>query len=300
MSDFFHSSLYQLLSACYGETTARDIARGFSMPRCVTMRVNTLKSNVEYVKSRLDEVGIGYIGVPWYGDALVMPKAREDDIRALDIYADGKIYLQNLSSMIPPLLLEAGEGDCVLDMTAAPGGKCAQIAALTANKAQLTACEKDKIRTERLKYNIARQGVRAYVMNADATKLSDMFSFDKILLDAPCSGSGTVRISDRGVSGAFSDKLLRNSVRLQKALLTKALTLLKRGGRLVYSTCSVLADENCGVLSAVLPRFDADVAPVPKDRFEGVPLLPTEIDGAITVCPDGLYEGFFAAVIVKR
>ena len=120
------------------------------------------------------------------------------------------------------------------------------------------------------------------------------------MLDAPCSGSGTIRITDKGISGAFSDKLLSNSVKLQKALLTKALTLLKAGGRLVYSTCSVLPDENCGVLSSVLPRFNADVLPISMDRFEGVPLLPSEIDGTVTVCPNGLYEGFFVAVIAKR
>ena len=97
--------------------------------------------------------------------------------------------------MIPPIVLSPKEDENILDMAAAPGGKTTQIASISENKAMITACEKNKIRAERLKYNLQKQGVTcANVMIEDARKLSDFFSFDKILLDAPCSGSGTTNI----------------------------------------------------------------------------------------------------------
>lgn len=88
----------------------------------------------------------------------------EKEIKNLPIYEEGKIYLQSLSSMLPPIILEPKEGADILDMAAAPGGKTTQIAALTNNKANITACEKNKIRTERLKYNLEKQGAKAYIM----------------------------------------------------------------------------------------------------------------------------------------
>ncbi|MDE5618064.1 MAG: hypothetical protein K2I79_01085 [Clostridia bacterium] len=127
-----------------------------------------------------------------------------------------------------------------------------------------------------------------------------MFSFDKILLDAPCSGSGTIRNIDGAYSGAFSQKLLDNSICLQTAMLTKALTLLKKGGTMVYSTCSVLPDENGEVIKKVLPKFNAEIVNIDADKLGGVPTLNSCVEGTLTVCPDKLYEGFFVAVITKK
>lgn len=295
-----YNLLKDLLLSRYGASDALRIMQGYGVERAVTLRVNTLKSDRESVKAKLCANGIAFREVGWYGDALIIDGVREDAIKKLDIYSQGHIYLQSLSSMIPPLLLGALSNECILDMAAAPGGKTTQIAALTGNKAQITACEKDKIRAERLKYNIGKQGARAYVMTADCSKLDNMFSFDKILLDAPCSGSGTIKIKGGNIGGAFSQKLLDNSIRLQVAMLTKALTLLKKGGTLVYSTCSVLPDENGEVIKKVLPKFNAEIARIDSDGFIGVPTLKSCVDGTLTVCPNELYEGFFVAVITKR
>ena len=95
--------------------------------------------------------------------------------------------------MIPPLVLAPRQGETVLDMAAAPGGKTTQMAALSGNAALITACEKNRIRAERMQFNLQRQGAtRVSVMVEDARRLDDLFSFDRILLDAPCSGSGTI------------------------------------------------------------------------------------------------------------
>jgi 16S rRNA C967 or C1407 C5-methylase (RsmB/RsmF family) len=112
-------------------------------------------------------------------------------------------------------------------MCAAPGGKTSQIVQMTGGQAMVTACEPDRIRCDRLRSNMRRLGCeRVNVMNIDARKLDDLLRFDRILLDAPCSGSGTIQlVKDHA---AFSEKLVMNSSRLQKQLLAKACHMLKK------------------------------------------------------------------------
>ena len=197
--------LAQLLIAQYGEETAERIAEGYAKSRAVTLRANPLKADAQTVRQALCEKGIETEPVAWYGDAMIVKNAREDALTAMELYESGAIYLQSLSSMIPPMFLGAKPGENVLDMAAAPGGKTTQIAALTGNQAMITACEMNKIRADRLKYNVQRQGAtRVTVMNIDSRNMDDLFSFDRILLDAPCSGSGTVQLGNPSFKGQFS------------------------------------------------------------------------------------------------
>lgn len=284
----------EMLLSQYGEEITNKIIEGYSKQRLVTLRVNTIKSNKEKIINKLRDSGIESKDVPWYENALIIKNVREDEIKKFDIYENGEIYLQSLSSMLPPIILEPKEGENIIDMAAAPGGKTTEIAALTQNKAFITACEKNKIRAERLKYNLQKQGVGCVnVMLEDTRKLSDFFSFDKILLDAPCSGSGTMSVFDKG----FSKELIDRSSKTQEELLKKALKILKPGGEMVYSTCSILKQENEEVLKKVLQKSGAEIVPI--KTIEGVPLLPTSIDGVMCVCPTELYEGFFVARIKK-
>ena len=282
-----------LLIEQYGEEISAKIENGYKAQRPVTLRVNNLKNSLEKVKEKLAEAQIEYETVSWYENALIIKNVREEEIRKLEIYENGEIYLQSLSSMLPPIILEPKAGENILDMTAAPGGKTTEIAALTENKVYITACEKNKIRAERLKFNLQKQGVKlANVMVEDARKLSDYFSFDKILLDAPCSGSGTENIFDKN----FSQELVERSVKFQEELLRKALKILKPGGEMVYSTCSILKQENEKVLERVLSKGNAQIEPITVQDIE---VLPSKIAGAITVCPTENYEGFFVAKIKK-
>ena len=204
--------LAQLLVSQYGEETAQRIAQGFEAQRAVALRVNRLKADAQTVRESLMEKGIETQTVSWSEDALIAPAVREDELEALAMYENGEIYLQSLSSMIPPVLLGAKPGENVLDMAAAPGGKTTQIAALTGNQAMITACEMNKIRADRLRYNVQRQGAsRVTVMNIDSRNLDDLFSFDRILLDAPCSGSGTVQLNDPRSKGQFNQKNLEKT-----------------------------------------------------------------------------------------
>ncbi len=180
--------LYNMLSNEYEEKDIKRILDGLCKIRPTTFRVNTSKTNINFVKDVLDSLNIKYKQVEWNKQALIIENITEKEIKALDMYKNGEIYLQSLSSMIPPIILDPKEGENILDMAAAPGGKTTQIANLSNNKAMITACEKNKIRADRLKYNLEKQGTsRVTVMLKDARKLDNFFSFDKILLDAPCS-----------------------------------------------------------------------------------------------------------------
>lgn len=265
--------------------------------RPVTLRVNTIKTNISNIKRSLKEAGIKYSEVTWNKNALIVENVREDNIKSLKIYENGEIYLQSLSSMIPVILLSPVEGENILDMAAAPGGKTTQIAAETKNRAMITACEKNKIRAEKLKYNLQKQGVSsAFVMIDDARKLSNFFSFDKILLDAPCSGSGTTNIYEK----SFTKELINKSSKVQEELLKKALKILKPGKEMIYSTCSILAEENENILKKVLKKENAKIIEINEELIQGVPKLPVSIKGTICICPTDFYEGFFIAKIVKN
>ena len=300
MNEKIPQFLYNKLINQYGSEITEEIINGYSKKRFVTLRVNTIKSTVENVTNILKENNITYNEVKWSKEALIIENANENDIRKLKIYENGEIYLQSLSSMIPPIILDAKAGENVLDMTAAPGGKTTQIAALSSNEALITACEKNKIRLEKLKYNIEKQGAkRINVMNIDARNLDEFFSFDKILLDAPCSGSGTIYINDEKMENKFTEDLIKRSIKFQEELINKALKVLKIGEEMVYSTCSILQEENEQIIQKILNKGNAQIILIDKENLKGIPFLPTKIEGAICVKPTDLYEGFFVAKIKK-
>lgn len=279
----------------YGEKITEQIIDGYLKQKYVTLRANRIKINVEELKQELKKENIKYREVKWYKDALIIENVRENEIRKMPIYEEGKIYLQSLSSMLPPVILEPKEKENILDMAAAPGGKTTQMASITENKAYITACEKNKIRAEKLKYNLQKQGVNCVnVMTEDARQLSDYFSFDKILLDAPCSGSGTDNIFEQ----RFSKELIQKSCKAQEVLLRKAINILRPGGEMLYSTCSILKQENEDIIKKILNTGKVEIVPIEVDNE--IPTLPTEISGTICVQPTELYEGFFVAKILKK
>ena len=284
----------------YGAETAARIQDGMQGSRRTSLRANRLKTTPEAVAALLAAQGIAFERLPWSEDAFLLPEAAEREIWQLPAYEQGEIYLQNLSSMLPPIALEPRPGADILDMAAAPGGKTAQMAAMTGNRANITACEMNKIRAEKLQYNLKKQGAaRVNVMIQDARKLEDFFRFDQILLDAPCSGSGTLLLSDpRGIR-AFSEKLVRNSATVQLQLLRKALGLLKAGGSMVYSTCSILEIENESVVRSALKGMKAHLEAIDFPGMERLPLLPSSLPGALCLCPTEAHEGFFMARIRK-
>lgn len=291
--------LRKMLEEQYGKELTEKIIQGYQIRRYTTFRVNTLKTTASEIETILKEKEIEYEKVAWSEEAFVLKNASEKEIKTLEIYEEGKIYLQSLSSMLPPIILQPKQGKDILDMAAAPGGKTTQISAITNNKANITACEMNKIRAERLKYNIEKQAANVYVMVQDARRIDDFFSFDQILLDAPCSGSGTIYLQDSKLQETFTQKLIDNSIKSQIALLKKALNILKSGKEMIYSTCSILSCENEEVIDKVIKEKKAEIVPIQMDGIQNLPLLPTKIAGTLCICPNELYEGFFIAKIRK-
>ena len=293
--------LEEMLEKQYGAEKTKEIINGYQTKRKTTLRVNTIKGNIEEIKNKLEKSKIEYEEVPWSKEALIIKNADEKSIQEMEIYQDGKIYMQSLSSMLPSIILEPKEGIDILDMAAAPGGKTTQIAALTNNKAHITACEKNKIRVERLKYNVDKQGATCvFIMPKDSRFIDDFFSFDQILLDAPCSGSGTLDFNNANVEKYFTKQLIERSTTTQKTLLKKAINLLKPGHEMVYSTCSILSCENEDVVESILKDEKIEIVPISFEGIESLPVLPTKISGTLCVCPTELYEGFFVAKIRKK
>ena len=290
--------LEEKLEKQYGTKITKEIIEGYQTKRKKTLRINTIKSNIEEIKKELEKEKIEYETIKWSKEALIIKNADEKTIQEMEIYKNGKIYLQSLSSMLPPIILEPKEGTDILDMAAAPGGKTTQIAALTNNKAHITACEKNKIRAERLKYNVDKQGATCvFIMPKDARFIDDFFSFDQILLDAPCSGSGTLDYNDANVEKYFTEQLIERSSKTQKTLLSKAIKLLKPGHEMIYSTCSILDCENEDVVASVIKNGNIEIVPINFEGMEELPILPTKIPGTLCVKPTELYEGFFVAKI---
>ena len=272
-----------------------EIIEGLSKRRKTTFRLNRIKTTNEEIDDFLNTNNIKYTNPRFFKDAYIIEE--NIDLSELSIYKEGKIYLQSLSSQIPPLFLDLENSLDILDMCAAPGGKTLEIASLTNNQKFIMACESNKIRSERLKHNINEQGAKVNVSVMDARKLDDFFRFDTILLDAPCSGSGTLNINSDKDLKYFSTDLVKNSAKTQKELLKKALNILKPGHSLVYSTCSILKEENENVLNSVLNNnFVIEKIKLDIDASN---FLESKIDGVITVKPSEFYEGFFIAKIKK-
>lgn len=292
------------ICAAYSAPDVDRIVAGSEANRATTLRANTLRASVQEVEAALNQAGLAYEHVSWYVDAFVLPPESEPALRALPLFEEGGIYIQSLSSMLPPLALHANAGQDICDLCAAPGGKTTQLVALTGGKAFVTACEMHEPRAQKLEFTLSRQGAKnVTVMRTDARNLDEFFSFDRILVDAPCTGSGTLSVHNPKQLARFTPELLRKSVKSQRALLAKGLSLLRSGGELVYSTCSVLPEENDEVVTWALEHArkntSFELANLDIPHSEDIPRLPSALREALCVCPDSRYEGFFVARIKR-
>ena len=150
--------LYEKLQKQYNEELTNKIIKGYNCKRPITLRVNLLKSNIKKIEQELQNAKIQYKRVSWNEETFILENISKKNIEELSIYENGEIYLQSLSSMLPAIILNPQPEENILDMAAAPGGKTTQIASITLGKSFITACEKNKLRAQRLKYNIEKQG----------------------------------------------------------------------------------------------------------------------------------------------
>ncbi len=221
-----------------------------------SIRVNTLKITVKELKERLEKKGWSLKQIDYIKEGFFIEKEERRDIGNLEEHASGYFYVQEASSMIPPLVLNPKKHTLTLDIAAAPGSKTTQIAALKENTGLIIANEIDYNRISALKANLERIGVyNTIITNKDGRNLNFKTKFDQILLDAPCSGTGTLSKSLKSLT-MWNPKGLERLQRLQLQLLEKAYSLLKEKGTLVYSTCSLEVEENELVLHEFLKKYE--------------------------------------------
>lgn len=230
-----------------------------SIGRKQAVRINPLKGDPAATQESFLELAPQAVVSPLYnlGYSVLGDTAA---VRDSSLQQEGYVYIQNAASWLPVLQLNPQAGERVLDMCAAPGGKTSLIAALTVNQAHLTANDNSRPRLMRLKANMERLGaqVERYTLY-DASRLASALSneqFDKILLDAPCSGEGMLRISEPSELDTWSVAHIKRLGKLQRRLIIQAWQLLRPGGELVYSTCTMAPEENEAVVDYLLRHVD--------------------------------------------
>lgn len=226
----------------------------------------------------------------------VRPRA-PGQVSALPGYGDGAFWVQDAAAALPARVLAPAPGERVLDLCAAPGGKTLQLAAMGAD---VTALDISEARVARLSENLARTGLAARIVTGDALAFTEG-AWPAILLDAPCSATGTIRRHPElpHIRNAAALPELRA---LQARLIDHALTLLAPGGRLVYATCSLLPEEGEDQITAALARHPG-LRIAPAD-LPGLPPEAQRPDGTLRLRPDlwaerGGMDGFFIAKLVK-
>ncbi len=298
----FIENLYEL----HSPLVADKILAGMAGKRNTTLRVNTLKYNIQDLMRYFREINIKFERVNFYNDALIIKNANEKEIQKLEIYEKGYIYLQSLSSMVPPIVLEAKENESILDMASAPGSKTTQISAMMKNTGHIIANELDKIRCERLKFNVENQGAtNTEIINGYGEKLGDKYpeNFDRVLLDTPCSGEGRFIAEIPGTYRNWSVRFVKELSKIQKKLIKSGYNALKSGGIMVYSTCTLNLEENENILKWALENLNLKMMDINLDIKGAIPgdSLDTKlrIEKAIKILPTKETEGFFVAKLKK-
>lgn len=291
-----------------------DVTKAFLSDKPETFRINTLKANPDDVLKEFTRARISWEKDPVIASCFYFKDISKKKITDLDAYQNGKIYLQNASSQIPPLILNPKPGEKILDACASPGSKTTQMAALMGNHGTITALEPDDIRFARLKKNVENLGatcVETIKTRAESFCRLSSEQFDKVLLDAPCSGDGTFYINNKNSYAHWSEDLVKNIAKLQLKLLNSVIDVTKNGGLILYSTCSLSPEENECVISTILKtRNDVDMVSF-KDRlrwpFLKSPLLSwdgtpfhSQITQASRIYPSLKNEGFFVALLKRH
>ena len=217
----------------------------------------------------------------------------------------GLYYIQEPSAMLPARLLDVAKGERVLDLCAAPGGKSTQLGAALDGAGLLVSNEIHPARAKVLSENIERMGIgNALVLNETPQRLAEVFGdyFDKILVDAPCSGEGMFRKNEDAVK-EWSLENVRLCAKRQDEILDCAAGMLRLGGRMVYSTCTFAPEENEGSVGRFLqrhPEFEAESIPLLDGMSRGFSLTTDETRKAVRLWPHRVKgEGHFAAVLRK-
>lgn len=276
-----------------------------------SFRINTLKIEKEKLLKRFKEEYCWNIKeVPFYSDGFVFEGKKPVVLGNTLEHFLGYIYIQEVASMIPPVALDPKEGETILDMAAAPGSKTTQICQMVSNKGVVVANEKMLSRIISLRSNLQRCGATNVIISCLDGRFfrKTGLKFDKILVDAPCTGTGAIMKSPQTLKtwSSNASKILSN---IQKQLILSAVECLNDDGTLVYSTCSLEPEENEENVNWAIKKFGLKVEKIELRGFKtrkGITSwankeFDKEVEKCIRIYPqDNNTEGFFIAKLKKE
>jgi 16S rRNA (cytosine1407-C5)-methyltransferase len=289
------------------------IIRTFDSPKQVTFRVNTLKSTPEELETELCIAEIPYEKVGWLEGVYRISPDDKLRLTQTDAFYGGRLYIQNLASMIAPLILAPRPEETVLDLAAAPGGKTLMLAGMMQNTGWLSAVELSRERFFRLRDNLESQGVtnaHTYMTDGRSVGKKCPEMFDRILLDAPCSSEARFKTHDPKSMSYWTIHKVKETSKLQRRLLLSAFDALKPGGKLLYCTCSFSPEENESPLQHLLERHGDHLNTLPLtlpfDNIQkpltrwGKEIFDERIQNGVRILPTDTIDGFFLCLLEKK
>jgi 16S rRNA (cytosine967-C5)-methyltransferase len=284
---------------CFGIEQTLALCKADNEIPSLTLRVNRLKATRQDMLERLSRTGHDVRPTGYSPEGIILAKPPVA-LREMPEIAGGLLYVQDEASQLISRLLAPGRGERVLDLCAGSGGKTTHLAALMENAGELVAADIQESKLKSLEATSRRMGLDVRTAAVDATDAAGMAalgSFDRVLVDAPCSGLGTLRRNPEIRWHLTADKL-GEFPPLQKRILENAAACVKKGGTLLYSTCSVMPEENDGVVEAFLEGHP-DFAPArPAADF---PAEALDLKGFLRTFPHRHgTDGFFGALLLRR
>jgi 16S rRNA (cytosine1407-C5)-methyltransferase len=295
-----------------------DALASFQGPKAVSFRLNRLHPEADSVIPALRAAGLSPEPVAWAQAQGVMawqcPPEQREPLTHGAWANDGRLYIQSLSSMLAPILLAPTADDWVLDLAAAPGGKTILMAEMMGNAGKISAVEPVSGRFHRLKANLERMGItntRCYLKDGREIGRLKPDSFQRVMLDAPCSSESRFRTDEPDSTEHWSLRKVTECARKQERLILSAYDALAPGGHLLYCTCSYAPEENERVVVHLLKKRDgAQVLPMPGWLMElpnvsaGLTAwqdkpLPEACTRSVRVWPTAEMDGFYLALISK-
>ena len=292
----------------------RASLQSFGNDRPLTFRPNTIRATEKEVLEEVTASGMKSLPVPWCPLCHQLISGSIRQLQELECSKTDGLYIQSASSMLAAYALQVAPEMRVLDMCAAPGSKTSQLAALMENRGMLVANDRSRKRLYRLREILQRQGAtNAEILCGPGERLGNTHAdcFDRVLVDAPCSGEGRFRLEKPIRLSRWNMQEIRGLAKLQEQLLIAALRCVRVGGLVVYSTCTFAPEENEFVLEKVLRKktIDAKVVELPKELrppsgrapiscWEGKEFT-QDISPAMRIIPNEMTTGFFIACLQR-
>ena len=256
----------------FGAAEAEELMKADNEIPKISIRCNTLKTDIESLIKALAKEGYAAKRHDLLPEALILEKMGEKPLHLLDVFIKGHFFIQDLSAMLVGHVAAPKPEDVVLDVCAAPGGKTTHMAQLMQNQGSIVARDVNNFKTQQIEENIKRMGISNVTLEvADGLIFndSDVQKYDKIILDAPCSGLGIIRRKPE-IRYNRSKEDLDSLALLQKQLLSNVSKYVKTGGELIYSTCTIDPKENDEVILWFLkehPEYSLMELPEPLKTY---------------------------------